>query len=324
MTKPVPRVVVLDDYQKVATTMADWSSLEGRIDLDLVDHPIADRVALVERLRGAAIVVAMRERTPFDAELLAQLPDLRLLITTGMVNASIDMAAARAHGVTVSGTPGSRGSAAELAWALILALSRRIPAEVEGIRQGNPHWQRCVGVDLSGRTLGLAGFGNLGQRMARIGRAFDMKVVVWSRSLINEVAVTHGVQRAASLDELMAASDFLSLHLPLNDATRGMIGAREFALMKPGSYLVNTSRGPIVDEAALIGALKGEHLAGAGLDVFDIEPLPGNHPFRSMPSVIATPHVGYVTEETYRVYFSGAVEAVEAYLAGAPVRVLNS
>jgi len=317
------RVVILDDYQRVARDMADWSALDGAVEIVQLDRHIGDRDALVDALAGAPIVVAMRERTPFDSDLFERLGDLRLLVTTGMVNRSIDLDAAKTNGIVVSGTPGSRGSAAELAWALMLALSRRIPSEVEGFRSADPRWQRDLGLDLRGRTLGLAGFGNLGQRMARIGNAFDMEVCAWSRSLTDETAAEHGVSRMATLDDLLAASDVVSIHLTQTSETIGLIGARELGLMKPSAYLINTARGPIVDETALVAALSDGRIAGAGLDVFDIEPLPVDHPFRTMEQVVATPHLGYVTEETYRVYFAGAVEAIGGFLAGTPVNVLN-
>ncbi|WP_417695474.1 D-2-hydroxyacid dehydrogenase family protein [Roseibium sp.] len=324
MANSKPSMVLLDDYQGVGLKMADWSSVSERINITQVTHPLDDQSATVAKLAGAEIALAMRERSVFDAALLDQLPDLKLLITTGMVNASIDMDAAKARGITVCGTPGSRGAAAEHAWALVMALARHIPTEVEGLRSGDPAWQKTIGFELRGKTLGIAGFGNLGQRMARFALAFDMDVVAWSRSLTEEIAAPLNVQRAENLDVLLAKSDVLSLHLPLAKTTRGMIGTRELGLMKPGSYLINTARGPIVDETAMIEALKSGQLGGAGVDVFEIEPLPTDHPFRALPNVVATPHIGYVTQETYEIYYRGAVEAVAAYLDGEPIRVLNS
>ncbi|WP_417683769.1 D-2-hydroxyacid dehydrogenase family protein [Roseibium sp.] len=323
MPGKTPRVVLLDDYQGVALKMADWSGLGDRVQIEQVRVPLGRPEEVVERLAGVEIVIAMRERTSFDAKVMDLLPDLKLLVTTGMVNASIDMEAARERGVVVCGTPGSRGAAAEHAWALLMAVARCIPEEVDGLRSGDPAWQRTVGIELRGRTLGIAGFGNLGQRMARFGKAFDMDVAAWSRSLTETVAQEHGVRCMGSLDELLSVSDVLSLHLPLNSHTRGMIGAAELSRMKQGRILINTARGPIVDETALISALENGHLGGAGLDVFEIEPLPADHSFRSLRNVVATPHVGYVTQETYEIYFHGAVEAVGAYLDGAPIRVLN-
>lgn len=317
------RVVILDDYQRVALSYADWGQLPGA-EIEMVDHAIADRSALVARLAGAAVVVAMRERTPFPADLLAALPDLRLLVTTGMVNRAIDLDAAHARGITVCGTPGSSYGASELAFGLVLALARNIPDETLRFRTGEPRWQTAVGFDLGGRTMGLVGFGRLGREMARYARAFRMEVLAWSRSLTDDIAAEHGVQRASSLDDLLQGSDIVSLHLTLTPQTRGIIGAGELARMRPGALLVNTARGPLVDEAALIDALAGGRLGGAGLDVFDTEPLPADHPLRRLPNVVATPHIGYVTQDAYRRYFTGAVEAIAAWAAGQPTRVLNA
>lgn len=317
------RIVILDDYQDVARSLADWSALPGAELIVLTDH-IADRAALVRSLAGADVVIAMRERTPFPADLFSALPDLRLLVTTGMVNRAIDLEAARRHGVTVCGTPGSGYGASELAFGLLLALARHIPEETIRFRAADPRWQTRVGFDLGGRTIGLVGFGRLGREMARYARAFRMEVLAHSRSLTDELAAEHGVTRAASLDDLLAQSDIVSLHLALTPQTQGIIGARELALMKPGAVLVNTARGPLVEEAALVAALASGRLAGAGLDVFDTEPLPADHPLRRLPNVVATPHIGYVTENAYRRYFTGAVECIAAWKAGRPVRVLNA
>ena len=317
------RVVVLDDYQHVAARMADWSAVKARAELEFLHKPIATPAALARALAGADIVIAMRERTRFDAATLASLPDLRLLITTGMVNRSIDIAAANASGVTVCGTPGGGPAAAELAFGLLLALARRIPDEVQSVRAGNPAWQTGIGVDLADKVLGIVGYGKLGQRMARYGAAFGMRCLVYSRSLTEAAAAEAGVRRAPDLATLLAEADAVSLHVPQTPQTVGMIGAAELAQMKPGAFLINTSRGPLVDEGALVAALQAGRLRGAALDVFDTEPLPPDHPYRSAPGLIATPHVGYVTEETYRIYFAGAVEAVLGWLDGAPVRVLQ-
>ena len=315
------RIAILDDYQRVALTSADWSHLASRARIDVADRHLTGD-GLVRFLRGAEMVVAMRERTPFNSGLLAQLPDLRLLVTTGMRNASIDIATAGRQGVTVCGTPGSGPAAAELAFGLVLALVRHIPAEATRLRAGDPAWQSTVGTELGGKILGLLGFGRLGTRMARYGRAFDMRVFAHSRSITPERAAEHGAE-AATLDEVLAHADVLSIHLTLNPGTRGMIGASELARMKPGALLVNTARGPIVDEAALVAALRDGRLGGAGLDVYDTEPLPPDHPFRALPNVVALPHLGYVTAETYRAFFAGAVEDIESWLAGTPVRVLT-
>lgn len=316
------RAAILDDYQEAAFAMADWRPLEGRVRLDRFSTH-AEGGQLVARLREHEIVVAMRERTVFDAALLSQLPKLKLLVTTGMANASIDMDAARRQGVTVSGTRGVVGPAAELAWALLLALARRIPAEVENLRAGGERWQLAVGTGLAGKTLGVVGLGKLGSLVAGYGRAFGMTVVGWSRNNTPERSAALGISFAATLDDLLGRSDVVTLHLTLTSGTTGIIGARALGLMKPGALLVNTSRGPLVDEVALVDALATGRIGGAALDVFDREPLPADHPFRTLPNVVATPHLGYVTEETYRIYYGDAVEDIAAWLAGAPIRVLN-
>jgi phosphoglycerate dehydrogenase-like enzyme len=318
------RCAILDDYQDVALQMADWSALAGKVGIERLNASLIERDRLVERLAGYQVIVAMRERTVFDAELLAQLPDLKLLVTAGMVNASIDMEAAARHGILVCGTRGSVGPAAELAWALLLALARNIPAETANLRANGERWQLSVGTDLKGKTLGVAGVGKLGRMVAGYGLAFGMQVVGWSRSNTPEKSRALGIGFAATLDDLLKQADVVTLHLPLTAETRGLIGARELGLMKPGALLVNTSRGPLVQEAALIAALRSGRIGGAALDVFDAEPLPTEHPFRSLPNVVATPHLGYVTRETYRIYYQGAVDDIAAWLAGSPVRMLNA
>lgn len=318
------RVVVLDDYQNVALHAADWSGVAARCSIDVINHHIEDVDELAAALAGAQIVVAMRERTPFDAKLLERLSDLKLLITTGMVNRSIDMDAARRHGIVVSGTPGGGTGAAELAFGLMLALARNIADETIRFRQRDPVWQMSVGMDLRGRTLGIVGFGRLGQQMARYAKPFGMEVVAWSRSLSEEQAAEHGVHRRPELDTLLSEADFVSLHVPLTPETVGMIGNRQFGLMKETAYFVNTARGPLVDETALVEALRAGRIQGAALDVFDREPVDLDNPLRDLDNLIATPHVGYVTEDTYRTYFNGAVEAIQGWLDGNPVRVLNS
>lgn len=313
------RVVVLDDYQHAAAQFADWAALGPDVHVEF-DSVHRDANLLPGVLAGAAVVVAMRERTAFPAELLDRLPDLRLLITSGMQNASIDLAAARERGVTVCGTPSLTPPTAELTWALILAALRHVPAEDALLRSGG--WQATVGGDLAGRTLGVIGLGRLGSRVARVGRAFDMDVVAWSQHLTAEAAAEHGARRVGK-DELLATADVITLHVRLSDRTRGLIGARELALMKPTAVLVNTSRGPVVDEQALLVALGEERIAAAALDVYDVEPLPAEHPLRAAPRTVLTPHLGYVTQDNYRGYFTGAVEDIAGWLAGQPVRVLN-
>ena len=313
---------VLDDYQDVARTFADWRPLSGAVDIHVFTEHFSDREALAGALAGFDIAVAMRERTPFDRWLFERLPRLKLLVTTGMRNASIDFEAAADKGVTVCGTGSTVGSTAELAWGLILALVRNIPQEVARFRDRG-QWQTSVGRGLHGKKLGIVGLGNLGARVARAGIAFGMDVCGWSRSLTAERCAEFGISHAGSLDDLLRASDIVTLHVTLNAQSRGLIGAREFGLMRRGAYLVNTSRGPVVDEGALIHALRTEQIAGAAVDVYAEEPLALDHPFRGLDNLIATPHLGYVTEETYRVYYGEAVEDIAAWLAGSPVRVLR-
>jgi phosphoglycerate dehydrogenase-like enzyme len=310
------RVAVLDDYQGVALGCADWSALEVEV---FPDH-VADDDALVEQLAPFDVVVAMRERTPFPRARLERLPSLRLLVTTGMRNASIDLDAARELGITVCGTGSLGPPTAELAWALILALTRHVPAEDAAMRAGG--WQHTIGPELAGHRLGIVGLGRLGARMAAIARAFEMEVVAWSQNLTAERAAEAGAARVDK-DELFATADVVTIHLVLSDRTRGLVGTSELALMRPTAYLVNTSRGPIVDEAALLDALHAGRIAGAALDVYDTEPLPGDHPLRRAPNTVLTPHIGYVTTGTYEVFYRDAVEDVERWLAGDPVRVLN-
>lgn len=317
------RCAILDDYQNVALKMADWPSLGPDLAVTVFNCHIESRGELIAALRDFDIIVAMRERTAFDAEVLNALPNLRLLVTTGMRNAAIDVAAAEARGIVVCGTGGVPGSTAELAWALILALARNIPAEAVDFRNGAP-WQSRLGIDLAGKRLGTVGFGRLGVRVARVGIAFGMEVAAWSRNLTEERAKAEGAIRVATLDELLATSDVVSVHLTLTPQTRGLIGARELGLMKPTAFLVNTSRGPIVNEAALVAALDGGRLAGAGIDVFDREPLPAVHAMRRTRRLIGTPHVGYVTEGTYRIFYGEAVEDIRAWLKGEPVRRVSA
>jgi phosphoglycerate dehydrogenase-like enzyme len=313
------KIAILDDHQGVALGVAPWGDLGDDAEVVAFSDNVADDDALVARLEPFEVVVAMRERTPFDRARLKRLPNVKLLVTTGMRNASIDVAAARELGIVVSGTGGVSAATAELTWALILALARHVPAEDRGMRDGG--WQSTVGIDLAGRTLGIAGLGNQGAPVARIGRAFGMRLIAWSQNLTPERAAEHGAE-AVSRDELLAQSDVLSIHLKLSDRSRGLFAAQELARMKPTALLVNTSRGPIVDEGALVAALRDGTIGGAALDVYDTEPLPADHPLRSTPNTVLTPHIGYVTEATYEVFYGEAVEDIAAWRAGAPVRVL--
>jgi phosphoglycerate dehydrogenase-like enzyme len=317
---PIPAVAVLDDYQGVARSYGPWERLDGRIELEiLTDHIVSDD-ALVARLERFAVVVAMRERTPFERGRLERLSNLKLLVTTGMGNAAIDLDGARQLGITVCGTKGSSEATAELTWGLILALTRHICEEDRNVRDGG--WQRTIGPELAGRTLGLIGLGRLGTRIADYGAAFKMRVIAWSENLDAEYARSMSVEPVAK-DELLERSDVISIHTRLSDRTRGLIGARELALMRPTAYLVNTSRGPIVEEQALLDTLHAGRLAGAALDVFDQEPLPVDHPLRSAPNTLLTPHIGYVGQDCYAVFYREIVEDIEAWLSGAPIRVLN-
>ncbi|MEV5122156.1 D-2-hydroxyacid dehydrogenase family protein [Streptomyces decoyicus] len=317
-----PRCAVLDDYQDVALSMADWSALAGAVDVRTLRQPFRSEDEVVAAIGDCEIVVAMRERTPFPASLLARLPRLRLLITSGMRNAAIDLEAAARHGVTVCGTASNTEPPVELTWALILGLARNVITESAAMRAGGP-WQSTVGADLHGRTLGLLGLGKIGTRVARIGQAFGMNVTAWSQNLTAERAAEEGVHASATKDELLETSDFVSVHLVLSDRTRGLLGADELRRMRPTAYLVNTSRAAIVDQPALLRALRENWIAGAGLDVFDHEPLPADHPLRTLPNVLALPHLGYVTRRNYEGYFQQAVEDITAFLAGSPIRQLG-
>ncbi|MFD4987933.1 D-2-hydroxyacid dehydrogenase family protein [Streptomyces sp. NPDC058374] len=316
------RCALLDDYQGAATTAADWSPVLDRVELTRFPTHHTTEDELAEALADFDIVVTLRERVAFPASLLARLPRLRLLIASGMRNSVIDHEAARAHGVTVCGTASSSVPPVELTWALILGLARHLVAENTALRTGGP-WQSTLGTDLRGRRLGVVGLGRIGSQVARIGAAFGMEVAAWSQNLTPERAAEHGVRLAPGLPDLLAESDVVTLHLKLGDRTRGLIGARELALLKPTAYFVNTSRAALVDHDALLAALREGRIAGAGLDVFPAEPLPADDPVRTTPRLLATPHLGYVTEHTYATYYREAVEDIAAYLDGAPVRVLG-
>jgi len=318
----VQTCLILDDYQNAALGLADWARLSDRVAVSTITDRIADRDALVSRIEQAEILVIMRERTPFPADLLARLPRLKLLVTSGMRNLAIDVAAARARGITVCGTESSPTPPTELTWALILGLARHLPFENRNLREGGP-WQSTVGTDLAGATLGVLGLGKIGTRVAAIGRAFGMRVIAWSTNLDDARAAAAGVERAESKEALLDASDMVTIHLVLGDRTRGLVGEAELHRMRPSAILVNTSRAPIVDQAALVRALEEGWIAGAGLDVFETEPLPADSPFRHLPNVLALPHVGYVTLNNYRTFFTQAVEGIEAWLAGAPIRLLS-
>ncbi|WP_072334714.1 D-2-hydroxyacid dehydrogenase family protein [Thermoactinomyces sp. DSM 45891] len=315
------KCVILDDYQNVAMKITDWSAIADKVEVTSIHHYIENEDELVNTIQDYEIVVIMRERTPFPARLFKRLEKLKLLITSGMRNASIDLQAASSNGVTVCGTASSSEPPTELAWALILGLARNIVVENNALKQSGP-WQQTVGTDLYGKTLGLLGLGKIGGRMARIGKAFGMNVIAWSQNLTREQAENTGVALAASKEELLKNSDFVSIHLVLSDRTRGLIGEEELQLMRPSSFLINTSRAAIVDQVALMKALESKQIAGAGVDVFEIEPLPELDPLRTLPNLLATPHLGYVTQRNYHTYYKEAVEDIIAFVNGSPIRTL--
>jgi phosphoglycerate dehydrogenase-like enzyme len=316
------QIAVLDDYQDVALALADWSAVAQRGQVTVFHDTIADQEKLAERLQPFEIVCAMRERTPFRRALLERLPNLKLLVTTGMRNASIDMAACADRGVMVCGTEGLGYPTAELTWALILAMARRTAIEDHNMRQGG--WQVTLGTGLNGKVLGVIGLGRLGAQVAKIGLAFGMKVFAWSQNLTRERAAEVGVGYVAGKDALLTLADVVTIHLVLSERTRGLIGKKELELMKPTAYLINTSRGPIVDEAALVEVLTAQRIGGAGLDVYDEEPLPADHPLRKLSNTVLSPHLGYVTAEGYAIFYAHVVEDVLAYLDGKPVRVIKA
>ena len=311
MTDKTIRLAVLDDYQHVAMQSADWSPLDGRADIVVFHDHLHEHDALVERLSSFDAVCVMRERTPMTAKLMAALPRLKLIASTGRGNASIDLDAAAKHGIEVMHTNYSSTPTIEFAWAAILGLARHIGVETASVRNGG--WQVGLGTELRDKTLGILGLGRIGSEVARIAQVFGMQVIAWSQNLTAEAASAVGVRRVTK-EELLAQSDFLSIHTRLSERTRGIIGAAELATMKPTARLINSSRGPIVDEDALVDALSNGRLAGAAVDVFEIEPLPADHPFRTLPNVLATPHIGYVTEEMYRTFYGDSVTNVVAWL----------
>jgi len=312
------KIAILDDYQKVATHFADWESLNAEVVVFAKPFTNVDQV--VRSLAGFDVLVAMRERTRFPAEVLERLPDLRLLVSTGPGNAAIDVLAARSLGITVCGTGYDSHPTAEHTWALILGAARNLLIEANSIRTGG--WQISVATGLHGKTLGVLGLGRLGSLVTRVGQAFGMTTIAWSQNLTPERAAEHGVQ-AVTKAQLFARSDVLSIHLVLSNRTRGLVGAAELRSMKPTAILVNTSRGPIVDEDALVDVLRARRIGGAAIDVFDTEPLPAEHPLRSLPNALLTGHVAYVTQELYETFYRDAVEDIAAFRAGTPIRLME-
>ncbi|MDB5795026.1 MAG: Hydroxyacid dehydrogenase [Noviherbaspirillum sp.] len=315
------KIAILDDYQGVALSLGPWEKLKGRAEVTVFRDHLDDTKALIARLSGFHVLVANRERTLLGAEVLAALPHLELIVTSGKRNAAIDVGAASARGATVCGTDTLGYPTAELTWAMILGFARHLPAEAAAMRAGA--WQTTVGMGLNGKVLGIVGFGRVGTDVGRIGAAFGMKVLGWSRSLTEERAAAAGAS-SASLETILREADVVSVHLPLSTETRHLISTRELSMMKPGALLVNTARGPIIDEDALIEALKSNKIRGAALDVFNHEPLAASHPLRKLNNVLLTPHLGYVTEENYRMQFAQIVENIDAWLNGKPVRVITS
>ncbi|HET9817004.1 MAG TPA: D-2-hydroxyacid dehydrogenase family protein [Xanthobacteraceae bacterium] len=305
------KVAILDDYQDVALRLADWSAVRRRAEITVFNDHLADPAAVAERLRPFDVVCVMRERTPLSRDILQQLPRLKLIASTGPRNAAIDMRVAAERGIVVTATGYESTPTIELSWALILASARHLAREAASVRDGG--WQTRIGTNLRGKCLGVIGLGNIGKEVARIALAFGMTVIAWSQNLTSEIASAAGAT-LVDKDALFRQADIVTIHLILSRRTSGLVGAAELALMKPTAWLVNTSRGPIVDEAALIEALRARRIAGAALDVFEIEPLPADHPFRSLDNVLATPHIGYVTEELYRTFYGDAAASIAAWL----------
>lgn len=315
------RAAILDDYQNVALKLADWSKVAKDVELKVFDKPFASEAETIKALQGFAVVVGMRERTPFPRKVIEALPDLKLLITTGAKNNSFDVKAAAERGVIVCGTGAVGNPTTGITFGLMLELTRKIGFENARMKAGES-WQVTIGQDLEGLTLGIVGLGKLGQRVAGVGKAFGMKVLAWSQNLTPEKAKEAGVDYA-SREDLFGKSDFVSIHYQLSERSRGLITGADIARMKPTAYLINTARAPIVDQAALLKALQDKKLAGAGLDVFEVEPLPLDHPLRKMDNVVITPHLGYVSEQNYRKMYPDIVEDIRAWLDGKPVRVVT-
>jgi len=315
----IQRLAILDDYQGVAMSIGPWERLKG-VEVTVFRDTLTDRDALVQRLAPFDAILAMRERTPFPRALVERLPNLRLLITTAARNRSIDAAACAEKGIVFCGTPSHGDPTVDITWGLIIGLMRDLPAQERALREGR--WQTSLGTALEGQTLGVVGLGKLGGRVAKVAQAFGMDVIAWSQNLTAERAAEIGAERVEKA-ALFERADVVTLHLILSDRSRGIVGAEDLARMKRTAFIVNTSRGPLIDQDALIAALKDGRIAGAGIDVFDIEPLPPGHPILAAPNTLLTPHLGYVSQQNYRAYYHGCVEAIEAFNAGAPVRVIT-
>lgn len=316
------KCTILDDYQKVATSIGKWSIVEPHVKVQSFQHHFFNEDDLVNAVFDQDILAIMRERTLFNASLLSRLPNLKLLVTSGMRNAAIDLEYAKKQGITVCGSHNLSEPAAELAWALILSMARNITLENLALRT-NGLWQNTMGIGLHSKQLGILGLGKIGRQVATVGKAFGMNIIAWSQNLTAEQAASCGVTLAPNKTFLLENSDFVTIHLLLSERTKNLIQAADIACMRSSAYLINTSRAPIVNESDLVQALKDKRIAGAGLDVFDVEPLPMDHPFRTLPNVLATPHIGYVTKENYKIYFEQAIENIVAFLDKNPIRILT-
>lgn len=314
------RCAILDDYQNAALKLADWSKVKSDLDIKVFDKPLGNDEAVIQALKDFSIVCAMRERTRFSRHVIESLPNLKLLITTGMRNASIDLKAAAERNVLVCGTGAIGNPTVGIAIGLMLELTRRIGFENARMKAGEP-WQITIGSDVEGKTLGCVGLGKLGSRVAKVAQALGMRTIAWSQNLTPEKAREAGAEYVTK-EDLFRQADVITVHLILSDRSRGLIGAKELGLMKPTAFIINTARGPIIDETALVAALRDRRIAGAGLDVFDVEPLPRDHALRRLDNVVLTPHLGYVSAENYAVYFRDTVEDIRAFLDGKPVRVV--
>tara|TARA_A100001037_G_scaffold305991_1_gene348513 strand:+ start:26619 stop:27608 length:990 start_codon:yes stop_codon:yes gene_type:complete len=313
-------IAILDDYQSVARNYAEWSKLEAQHGITFFSDHISDHSQLITRLQPFDIIMGMRERTPFPKAVLSKLPNLKLLITSGARNASFDTQSATALGILICGTGGSGEGPTELTWGLIINLLRNIPREISDTKQHK--WGTTMGVGLKGKTIGLLGLGHIGSLVARVAKAFDMNVIAWSQNMTESHASEHSAT-LVSKEELFALSDIVSIHVRLSDRTRDLVTYKELSLMKSTSYIINISRGPIINENDLVQILRDKGIAGAGLDTFDVEPLPDNHPLLNLDNVIITPHIGYVTQEAYSAYYSGALEDIEAFIEGTPINMIN-
>jgi phosphoglycerate dehydrogenase-like enzyme len=307
----LPQIAILDDYQNVAFSFGDWSTIRKNADVTVFNHHMASQGEVVRTLLPFQVVCVMRERTPLSREILSGLPNLKLIVSTGRRNASIDTIAAEELGIAISITGYHSSGAPELTWALLLAMARHVVAESASLREGN--WQREIGVDLKGKTIGIVGLGNIGSTIARYAKAFEMEVIAWSENLTSEKATEQGA-RLVSKEELFKTADFVTLHLVLSQRSRDIVTSLEFNLMKPTAYIINTSRGPLINEEDLIKALQNRKIAGAALDVYNIEPLPADHPLRKLDNVLASPHIGYVTADTYRLFYEDTISRIEEWL----------